>query len=103
MSENIQDRKIRDVIKDFNKMLSKGNAIIFTEQFIAKYPILVEQEEIISLKAKNKALLEALEDYLYSGIIQGMSENSMHYADVSQKCLCLKCINKRAKKAIQGG
>ena len=52
--------------------------------------------------AQNKALLTALEDYLNSGIIQGMSENSMHYADVSQKCLCLKCINKRARKAIQG-
>jgi len=50
--------------------------------------------------SQNSALLEALEDYLNSGTIQGMSENSMHYADVSQKCLCLKCINKRARKAL---
>ena len=59
-------------------------------------------KEMDVLRAKNKALLEALEDYLYSGIIQGMSQNTMHYADVSKKCLCLQCINKRARKAIQG-
>lgn len=72
------------------------------------------RDDIKELKAENERLREALLDYLNSGImnktvkiflrkdVQGLSENSTRYANISSKCLCLQCPNDRAKKALQG-
>ena len=81
-----------------SKPIKRNNIVVFWMECTkcnASTDCFNTEEEAINVwntRPIEKALLEALKDYLNSGIIQGMSQDSMHYADVSQKFLCLKCM-----------